>query len=154
MIKPSVHISRCLVALVICIVGGCASASAPLTVMTYNVQHRAGTDGKLDVARIAGVIRRCQPDLVALQEVDNQTDRTRHVDQSAELGRLTKMHQVFGVAMDYQNGKYGNVILSRLPIKSVRLVPLHGSGDKHEPRCVVAITCDVNHEEIVFASTH
>jgi endonuclease/exonuclease/phosphatase family metal-dependent hydrolase len=49
------------------------------------------------------VIRSVQPDLVALQEVDQGTQRTNQVDQPAELARLTGMNVVFG----------GNIALPR-----------------------------------------
>jgi endonuclease/exonuclease/phosphatase family metal-dependent hydrolase len=68
-------------------------------VLSYNIHHGAGTDGELDLPRIANVIRRLKPDLVALQEVDKKTQRSRGVDQAAELGRLTGMHAVFGKAI-------------------------------------------------------
>lgn len=50
-------------------------------VLSYNIHHAEGIDGKLDVARIARVIKDCQPDLVALQEVDKLVERTESIDQ-------------------------------------------------------------------------
>ena len=41
-----------------------------LRVMTYNIHHGEGTDGRIDLERIAKVIRDAKPDLVALQEVE------------------------------------------------------------------------------------
>lgn len=61
-------------------------------------------------------ITNLQPDLVALQEVDQKTGRSSGIDQAAELGHLTGMHWVFGKAMDYQGGGYGLAVLSRFPI--------------------------------------
>lgn len=85
-------------------------------VMTYNIHHGEGVDGRLDLERIAQVIRRAEPDLVALQEVDQHTRRTGQVDQPAELARLTGMNVVFGPNIPFQGGKYGNAVLSRWPI--------------------------------------
>lgn len=87
-----------------------------LRVLCYNIHHAEGVDGKLDVPRIARVILSVNPDLVALQEVDQNTKRTRKVDQVAELARLTKMNSAFGANIEFQGGKYGNAILSRFPI--------------------------------------
>jgi endonuclease/exonuclease/phosphatase family metal-dependent hydrolase len=47
-----------------------------LRVMSYNIHHGEGVDGKVDLPRLAGVIRAEAPDIVALQEVDQKTDRT------------------------------------------------------------------------------
>ncbi len=87
-----------------------------LRILSYNIHHAEGVDRKLDVERIAGVIRSVEPDLVALQEVDQKVKRTQVVDQPAELARLTKMHVVFGANIELQGGHYGNAVLSRFPI--------------------------------------
>ena len=93
-----------------------SSAQRTIRVMTYNIHHGEGTDGKLDLERIADLIRRQKSDLVALQEVDRGVERTTRRDLIAELARLTKMHYVFRKNIDYQGGEYGNAILSRFPV--------------------------------------
>jgi endonuclease/exonuclease/phosphatase family metal-dependent hydrolase len=97
-----------------------AEPSPRLRLLTYNIHHAEGVDGKLDLERIARVIRSVDPDVVALQEVDRQATRTKSVDQPDELARLTKMHVVFGDNIPLQGGHYGNAILSRFPIRSSR----------------------------------
>jgi len=87
-----------------------------LRVLSYNIHHAAGTDGKLDVERIAQVISLAQPDLVAVQEVDRCVGRSKQIDQPAELARLTEMQRAFGANIPLQGGDYGNMILSRFPI--------------------------------------
>lgn len=93
-----------------------STAPARLRVMTYNIHHGEGMDKRLDLPRIAKIITDAKADLVALQEVDNKTKRTGGVDQAAELARLTGLHGVFGKAMDYSGGGYGEAVLSRWPI--------------------------------------
>ncbi len=87
-----------------------------LRILTYNIHHGEGVDGRLDLERIARVITSVKPDLVALQEVDQRGARTDEVDQPAELARLTGLHVVFGGNIDLEGGKYGNAVLSRYPI--------------------------------------
>ena len=87
-----------------------------LRILSYNIHHAEGVDGKLDVPRIAQVILSVDPDLVALQEVDKNTIRTGKVNQDIELSRLTKMNSVFGSNITFQGGQYGNAILSKFPI--------------------------------------
>lgn len=125
--------------------------------MTYNIHHAAGTDGKVDLERIARVIRAAGPDFVALQEVDKQTKRVDGADQAADLARLTGMYPAYGRAMDYDGGQYGNAVLSRHPIKSVRVQSLPWKEDeKREPRCAVAATASLPGKAgaIQFISTH
>ncbi|QDU77603.1 Endonuclease/Exonuclease/phosphatase family protein [Bremerella volcania] len=92
-----------------------ASADEPIRirVVSYNIHHGEGTDGKLDLSRIAQVVSDAKPDIIALQEVDRNTKRTGNVDQAAELARLLEMNGVFGGNIDLQGGHYGNAILTR-----------------------------------------
>ena len=87
-----------------------------LRVLSYNIHHAEGIDRKLDLERIAGVIRSVEPDLVALQEVDQKVKRTQVVDQSGELAKLTRLQVVFGANIELQGGHYGNAVLSRFPV--------------------------------------
>lgn len=127
-----------------------------LRVLTYNIHHGRGADGLIDLERLADVINRAEPDLVALQEVDVKTKRSGGVDQAAKLGELTGMHVHFAKAIDYQGGQYGNAILSRKPFEDYLTWPLSGSAD-HEDRSLAAIrfyTGQPDPFEVVFASTH
>lgn len=140
---------------------GCARQQArpvQLTVMTYNIHHAEGTDKKLDLERIANVIRGQQPDLVALQEVDVGTQRTGGVDQAAALARLTGMEHAYGATMDFQGGKYGNAVLSRIPIRLSSTVQLpHQVGGRREPRAALVATLRLHPpdgRDINFISTH
>jgi endonuclease/exonuclease/phosphatase family metal-dependent hydrolase len=127
-----------------------------LTIVTYNIHHAEGMDKKLDLERVAGVIRALEPDFVALQEVDKGTKRAGGVDQAAELARLTNMHGVFGAAMPYDEGEYGDAVLSRRPILKSRVAPLPWKeGNRREPRCAVAARADIpGAGTIEFISTH
>ena len=91
-------------------------AARRLRVLTYNIHHGEGTDGKLDLPRIASLIRSTRADIVALQEVDRKVPRSGDVDQAAELGRLTGMQHAFGPSIPLGGGEYGNAVLSRFPI--------------------------------------
>jgi endonuclease/exonuclease/phosphatase family metal-dependent hydrolase len=103
-----------------------------LRVLTYNIHHGEGVDGKLDLERIAGVIRSVEPDLVSLQEVDQNCERTGKVDQPAELARLTGMKAAFGGNIELQGGQYGNAVLSRFPIvkSENHKLPNTGGGEQ------------------------
>lgn len=84
-----------------------------LTLLTYNIHHGEGLDGKIDLPRIAQVIQQAKADIVALQEVDRNTKRTGGVDQAAVLAELTRMQMAFGPNLDLQGGQYGNAVLTR-----------------------------------------
>lgn len=86
----------------------CATAPAPapaLRVVSYNIRHGAGMDGRVDLARTAAVLRALSPDLVALQEVDERVKRSGGVDQAQQLGEALGMQARFTSFMDYQGGR-------------------------------------------------
>jgi len=125
--------------------------------MTYNIHHAGGMDEKVDLERVARVIRASNPDFVALQEVDKGAKRTGGVDQPGELARLTNMHVVYGPAMPYQGGQYGDAVLTRWPVASSRVVELPWrQGGQREPRIAVAATTNLPGKAgpIEFISTH
>lgn len=93
-----------------------ADNSIVVRVLSYNIKHGEGVDGKVDLSRAARIIKSVSPDIVALQEVDSGTKRTAQVDQPKVLGELAGMQVVFGDNIPYQGGRYGNAVLSRLPI--------------------------------------
>jgi len=132
-------------------------AGEPLTlrVLTYNVHHGEGIDGKLDLERIAGVIKSVEPDLVALQEIDKNTTRTGNVDQAAELARLTGKQMIFGGNIRYQGGDYGNAVFTNLPIKTHKnhALPLIGAG---EQRGVLEVELELptKGESLTLLATH
>lgn len=116
-----------------------SSNSFRVRVLTYNIHHGEGVDRKFDLPRIAKVILSTKPDVVALQEVDVKTKRSSGVDQAAELGKLTGMHFVFGKAMDWNDGQYGEAILSRWKFETTKNVALpHSEG--REPRSAISAT--------------
>lgn len=126
-----------------------------LRVLTYNIHHGAGLDRKLDLERIARVIRDQKPDFVALQEVHSKTRLVKGTDQAADLGKLTGMNAAFGKAMDYNGGGYGEAVLSRWPIQEQRTIPL-SAGPGHEPRAAlwVRVKLPDNAGELAFIGTH
>jgi endonuclease/exonuclease/phosphatase family metal-dependent hydrolase len=136
------------------------AAARRLRILSYNIHHGEGVDGKLDLERIAGVIRAVEPDLVALQEVDKNVPRSGSVDQPAELARLTKVHVVFGANIPLDGGEYGNAVLSRLPVRKHEnhKLPCFDGG---EQRGVLAVEIDLpgaadsdDDQPLLFLATH
>lgn len=89
-----------------------------IVILTYNIHHAEGLDGKIDTERIAKLMLEQNASLVALQEVDRGVDRTNGRDLVVELAKLTNMFYLFGKNINYQNGDYGNAILSKFPIET------------------------------------
>lgn len=96
-----------------------------LRVMSYNIKH--GAVRGLDA--VAEVIREVDPDLVGLQEVDDQTRRSGGVAQADRLGQLTGMDSLFSKAINYDGGRYGLAVLSRWPILGSERIALTSRGE-------------------------
>ncbi len=123
-----------------------------LRVLTYNIHHGEGNDGRFDLERIAQLITAQEPDLVALQEIDVKTTRASGVDQAAELARLTKMHYAFGKFMDFRGGEYGQMVLSKYPILFQENLKL---PEGPEPRAAMTVKVKLPEwKEIYFVGNH
>lgn len=124
-----------------------ASAQETLRIMSYNIHDGVGLDNNRDYQRIAEVIRKTGPDIVALQEVDSVTQRARGADILHELADYTLMHRVYAPAIPYQGGKYGIGILSKEKPLKFRYIPLPGREEKR-------VLLIVEFEKYVFCCTH
>jgi len=137
---------------------GCAStpkqaAPAVIRVMTYNIHHGEGLDGKVDLQRIADLIKREQADIVALQEVDKGVERTARRDLPAELTARTGLACVFSNNYHFQGGEYGNAVLTRFPVK--RWTNQHFRMLRPgEQRGILQVVLDAHGRELVFMGTH
>lgn len=86
-------------------------------IMTYNIRHGVGLDGKLDLDRIASIIKDSGADIIGLNEVDKGMIRTNFKNQVEYLAGKLDMNYVFGPTVNRVIGSYGNAILTRFPIK-------------------------------------
>lgn len=127
--------------------------SFTLRVLTYNIYHGEAADGSIDMDLLASIINEVSPDLVALQEVDKNTQRTGGTDITKELSARTGLRGYFVKHRDFQGGEYGNAILSRFPVTNVEGL----EGYHSTPSIItfafatVKLTPGV---EVVFSSTH
>jgi endonuclease/exonuclease/phosphatase family metal-dependent hydrolase len=125
-----------------------------LRVLSYNIHIGVGMDGKLNLERTAKTILEQQPDIVALQEVDNKTERTKKADQTAELAKLTGMNAVFGRTIDLQGGEYGIAVLSKYPILEHKITQLPRLGQR-EDRGALAVKVRMDEKTVLwFVCTH
>jgi endonuclease/exonuclease/phosphatase family metal-dependent hydrolase len=86
-----------------------------LRVATYNIHRSRGLDGRTNPARIAEVIRSIEPDVVALQEVIGAGAASQ--GHAEEIGALVGMGWVMAPVRHLRGCLFGNVVLSRFPIR-------------------------------------
>lgn len=124
-----------------------------LKVMSYNIHVGIGMDKKLDLKRIADVIKLSGCDLVGLQEVDRGVERTGRVDEIKELARLTGMDYAFAHNLDYQGGQYGVAVLSRYPILAIDH-RRYANTRERERRGFIRVEVEVKGRRLNFVTTH
>jgi len=90
-----------------------------LRVVTYNVHRCRGLDTRVRPSRIAEVLKELNADILALQEVLSIPGAAREADQARYLAEELQFHHAIGENRTLQGGSYGNVVLSRYPLRSV-----------------------------------
>ena len=123
-------------------------------VLSFNILHGATTKGDFNLEVIAKVIKDANPDFVALQEVDFKTNRAKKYDLVTELGWRSKLAPLFGKAMNFDGGEYGEGILSRYTFLNTRNVALPYTPG-NEPRAALEVVATINSKDtIAFVGTH
>ncbi|MEO8679399.1 MAG: endonuclease/exonuclease/phosphatase family protein [Vicinamibacterales bacterium] len=82
---------------------------------TYNIHRARGLDGRTRLERIAAVIASIDADVVALQEVMGASPL--RAGQAAELGAALGMGWVMAPTRHVRTALFGNVVLSRFPVR-------------------------------------
>lgn len=125
-----------------------------IKVLSFNIFGGRTTKLDYNLDAVAKVINDIKPDLVAMQEVDYKVNRSNKIDLATEMGYRTKMASVFGRAMYYDGGEYGEGVLSRYTFLSTRNVPLPYM-EGQEPRAALEILIELpSKDTIAFIGTH
>jgi endonuclease/exonuclease/phosphatase family metal-dependent hydrolase len=103
-----------------------------LRVVTYNVHKCRGMDRRVHPGRIVDILQNIDADIVALQEVLSIEGRSRHDDQARFIAEELGYHLAFGQNRWLNGGRYGNVVLTRFPIRVSRNYDI--TTRRREPR--------------------
>lgn len=128
--------------------------------LTWNIHAGIGPDRQYNLARVIEVIRRHEPDIVALQEVDS---RGRSHDSPLDTLKLALGHHAAEArTIVAPDGHYGHVLMSRWPMRTSVLHDL--SVRRREPRFAIeavltlpsgdAIAEDGGSNTLTVLSTH
>jgi endonuclease/exonuclease/phosphatase family metal-dependent hydrolase len=132
---------------------GVAEEPGPsLVVATYNVHTCVGTDRRYDPARIAAVLCELGADIISLQEVVAHRDGTNLPDQGSFLAQETGLRAISLPQGADQRSRFGNAILTRLPVLAVRYIDL--SIDGYAPRGALDVDLDAGRHRLRVVATH
>lgn len=110
-----------------------------IRVATYNIHKCRGMDGRIRPQRVAEVLRELGVDVIALQEVVSLSGGKREQNQAQFLADTLGFEFRIGETRKLRGAAYGNVVLSRFPVKEVEVYDLPAS--RREPRG--CIRCDL-----------
>ncbi len=136
--------------------GSAGKTHGLIRVMTYNVHSCIGADGKLFPERIARVIKRQNPDFIALQEIDRSRKRTKMQDQARLLAEHLDMKHVFRPILSGADGEYGLAVLSRYPIARAQgfILPQLSARKPSEKRGIMHIVAETPAGRTHLFNTH
>ncbi|WP_139490498.1 endonuclease/exonuclease/phosphatase family protein [Brevibacillus dissolubilis] len=119
-----------------------------LRVVSYNIHSGKDILFRQRLEQIAETVVSLGADVIALQEVHQNSRRGYQLDQ---LLQWLGCNGVFGPALRVSDGAYGNAILTRLPIleRTVNSLPSDG-----EPRSVLKVLLNWNGRELEVWNTH
>lgn len=124
-----------------------------LIVITYNIHHGEGIDGKIDLDRIADVVRAQNPHIVCFQEVDRNLPRTNHMDMPKLLSEKLGMAVLFEPNYKFDGGDYGNAIFTNLPVVNTENIALPNPISAEPRGCLVA-ALEWQGRKIMMMNTH
>ena len=116
-----------------------------IRIATYNIHRSRGLDRRTKPARIAQVLAAIEPDIVALQEVVGAGPAG--ADHAAEIGAALGMGGVMAPTRDFRRHQFGNLVLSRFPVRDHSQIDL--SWKTCEPRNSQRVAIDLGEDRIL-----
>ncbi len=124
-----------------------------LKIISYNIRHGIGNDGKINLLKLVDLIKKHQPDVVALQEIDSGMVRSGKLFQARILSLLTGYDEVYGKAVETAEGNYGLAILTKHSYQDFQNIELP-SPEATEPRNMLSVVITLPNSRLVrFCNT-
>ncbi len=119
-------------------------------IATYNLHRCVGRDGIENPKRIATVLREINADIIALQEVTSQPEIAD--DVLATLAAATGMKSIEGFTLTTTGTRYGNALLSKLPVSAIKRYDISVKGK--EPRGMIQANLNLDDQTVILWATH
>ena len=89
-----------------------------IRIATYNIHKSRGLDRQVSPHRVVRVLRELDADIIALQEVVCVKGESPERDQGHFFATALAYHYCVGETRRLRGGTYGNVVLSRTPVRA------------------------------------
>lgn len=119
--------------------------------MTWNIHGGMGPDGRHDLDRMLTLVRRADPDVLALQEIDSRRAPGSEYP-IAMLKRVLGHHGISAAAITTPDGDYGQALLSRWPMTETAVHDISVPGC--EPRRAITAVINAPAGDLFVLATH
>ena len=108
-----------------------------LRIASWNIRGGVGLDGRFDLERVVGLLKRAEPDIVALQEVDSRRATPTHEHPFRLLRSALGEHSIEAKSIISADGEYGQILISRWPLAEIKIHDISVPG--REPRRAIEV---------------
>jgi endonuclease/exonuclease/phosphatase family metal-dependent hydrolase len=123
--------------------------------ISFNMCHGDNNNGIIDIKNQASVLKKYNPDIVLLQEVDICTERSLYINELSEFKKYIGLdYSCHGANIPYKSGWYGNAIISRYPIMTSENYLCNFAGYSKEPKGMLHATINIDGKHIEVFNTH
>jgi len=127
-------------------------SKSTVRVMTWNIHGAVGRNPRFDLARVVALIRRWDPDIIALQEVDSRRALAGAANPFEALPEALGIHAIGARAITGTDGDYGQMLISRFPIVAHDIHDI--SYPEREPRCAIRALLTTPIGPLTVIATH
>jgi endonuclease/exonuclease/phosphatase family metal-dependent hydrolase len=129
-----------------------ADRAGTVRVMTWNIHGTFGRNPRFDLARVVKLIRRWDPDIVALQEVDSRRALAGGANPFEFLTTAVGIYGIGAKSLTGADGDYGQMLISRFPVSSHEIRDI--SFGEREPRRAIRAEVSTPQGPLVVVATH
>jgi endonuclease/exonuclease/phosphatase family metal-dependent hydrolase len=121
--------------------------------MTWNIHGTFGLNRRFDLKRVVDLVRRVEPDIVALQEVDSRGLKEGHEDPFEVLREAVGDHGIGAKSIVTKDGGgYGQTLISRYPLRNPEIRDI--SFGEFEPRRAIRAMAETPIGNLCVIATH
>lgn len=121
-------------------------------IMTWNIHGALGRNVRFDLVRVLDLIRKWQPDVVALQEIDSRRRDSSVGDPFKFLQTGLGEHGIGAKSIETTDGEYGQMLVSRWPLASAEVHDI--SWPEREPRRAIRADIETPFGPLRVVATH